>query len=90
MASNLDTMLAVLSASSSSGTVTVSSASSSVSTSSRGEAIDTQLIALEVSNALDIVKRAKDNVGKPVSIDEAKSAAEIVDALRDDEIRLRI
>jgi hypothetical protein len=52
----------------------------------RGEAIDTQLIALEVSNALDIVKRAKDNVGKPVSIDEAKSAAEIVDALREDEI----
>ena len=52
----------------------------------RGEAIDTQLIALEVSNALDIVKRVKDNVGKPVSTDEAKSAAEIVDALRDDEI----
>jgi hypothetical protein len=33
---------------------------------------------LEVSNALDIVKRVKDNTGKPVSTDEAESAAEIV------------
>lgn len=54
--------------------------------SERLAAIDTQTLALEVSNALDTVKRVKDNVGKPVGIKEAEAAAEIVDALRDDEI----